>query len=194
MTDSRTSKEKLPDWLRRWYALKGELRFREAADEIERLLTLLDRIGVAYCKTHGTEWQAGCYGCSEAQRLTDEPPAAPIDSRGIGREPFVVKHYSEDERPSIKGNGFDGLQVGEDRQEAEEFIAWLNARLTPPPEAWRSALLDKPTEADGPVVLVFTGEAYSVEYPGDVNGVEHIAWRRITPYTRPTKRADEVKP
>ena len=31
------SKEKLPDWLRRWYALKGELRFREAADEIERL-------------------------------------------------------------------------------------------------------------------------------------------------------------
>jgi hypothetical protein len=34
---TRTSKEKLPDWLRRWYALKGELRFREAADEIERL-------------------------------------------------------------------------------------------------------------------------------------------------------------
>jgi hypothetical protein len=37
MTDPVPSKEKLPDWLRRWYALKGELRFREAADEIERL-------------------------------------------------------------------------------------------------------------------------------------------------------------
>lgn len=38
MSDSNlTSKEKLPDWLRRWYCLKGEPRFREAADEIERL-------------------------------------------------------------------------------------------------------------------------------------------------------------
>jgi hypothetical protein len=38
------SKEKLPDWLRRWYALKGEPRFREAADEIERLQRELDRM------------------------------------------------------------------------------------------------------------------------------------------------------
>ncbi len=37
MTDQLPSKEKLPDWLRRWYCLKGEPRFREAADEIERL-------------------------------------------------------------------------------------------------------------------------------------------------------------
>jgi hypothetical protein len=66
-------------------------------------------------------------------------------------------------------------------------LAERGSRPSPPPEAWRSALIDKPTEADGPVVLVFTGEAYSVEYPGDVNGVEHIAWHRITPYTRPTK-------
>jgi hypothetical protein len=39
---TRTSKEKLPDWLRRWYALKGEPRFREAADEIERLQKLVE--------------------------------------------------------------------------------------------------------------------------------------------------------
>ncbi len=45
--------------------------------------------------------------------------------------PFIVKHYSSDDRPSIKGNGFDGLEVGEDRQEAEEFINWINARLFP---------------------------------------------------------------
>jgi len=45
--------------------------------------------------------------------------------------PFIVKHYSSEDRPSIKGNGFDGLEVGEDRQEAEEFINWINARLFP---------------------------------------------------------------
>ena len=44
-------------------------------------------------------------------------------------EPFVVKHYASDERPSIKGNGFDGLQIGEDRQDAEDFVKWLNERL-----------------------------------------------------------------
>jgi hypothetical protein len=37
MAEPVPSKEKLPDWLRRWYCLKGEPRFREAADEIERL-------------------------------------------------------------------------------------------------------------------------------------------------------------
>jgi len=40
---TRTSKEKLPDWLRRWYCLKGEPRFREAADEIERLEAELEQ-------------------------------------------------------------------------------------------------------------------------------------------------------
>lgn len=41
-------------------------------------------------------------------------------------KPFVVKHYSSEERPSIKGNGFDGLEVGSDRQSAEDFVAWVN--------------------------------------------------------------------
>ena len=52
-------------------------------------------------------------------------------------ESFVVRHYASDDYPSIKGNGFDGLQVGEDREEAEEFIAWVNKHCvlaTPPPE------------------------------------------------------------
>jgi hypothetical protein len=44
-------------------------------------------------------------------------------------EPFVVRHYCEDERPSIKGNGFDGLEIGEDREEAQEFVDWINKRL-----------------------------------------------------------------
>lgn len=41
-------------------------------------------------------------------------------------EQFTVKHYSSDERPTIKGNGFDGLEIGEDREEAEEFIEFVN--------------------------------------------------------------------
>ena len=41
-------------------------------------------------------------------------------------EEFVVRHYSADDRPTIKGNGFDGLQVGEDRQEAQEFVDYVN--------------------------------------------------------------------
>ena len=39
---------------------------------------------------------------------------------------FVVKHYASDKYPSIKGNGFDGLQIGEDREEAEAFINFVN--------------------------------------------------------------------
>lgn len=44
-------------------------------------------------------------------------------------EPFAVKHYSADERPTLKGNGFDGLEVGETRDEAEGFVAWVNRRV-----------------------------------------------------------------
>lgn len=41
-------------------------------------------------------------------------------------EPFVVRHYEGDKHPSIKGNGFDGLRVGDDRDEAEAFVKWIN--------------------------------------------------------------------
>lgn len=44
-------------------------------------------------------------------------------------EPFVVRHYAGDERPSIKGNGFDGLEIGETRQDAQEFVDWVNTRI-----------------------------------------------------------------
>lgn len=44
-------------------------------------------------------------------------------------ELFVVKHYAGDERPTIKGNGFDGLEVGKDREEAEAFVAFINAAI-----------------------------------------------------------------
>jgi len=44
-------------------------------------------------------------------------------------EPFIVKHYSDDARPTIKGNGFDGIEVGEDREEAEGFIKFINQAI-----------------------------------------------------------------
>jgi hypothetical protein len=54
-------------------------------------------------------------------------------------EPFIVKHYSEDERPTIKGNGFDGLEIGQDRAEAEEFVAFVNGLVAAEREACAKA-------------------------------------------------------
>ena len=65
--------------------------------------------------------------------LAEQP--VPVIERLQEVHPFVVRHYTNDERPSIKGNGFDGLEIGEDRQEAEEFIAWINKRICRTPEA-----------------------------------------------------------
>lgn len=42
-------------------------------------------------------------------------------------EPFVVKHYQCESRPILKGNGFDGLEIGTEREEAEEFVSFINA-------------------------------------------------------------------
>lgn len=53
------------------------------------------------------------------QAITDVPPA----------ERFIVKRYAAEDRPIIKGNGFDGLEVGETREEAQAFVDWINARI-----------------------------------------------------------------
>lgn len=65
--------------------------------------------------------------CETVRRLTEGEPVAVPGARHI--EPFVVKHYAADERPTIKGNGFDGLEIGVDREDAEDFVKWLNERL-----------------------------------------------------------------
>jgi hypothetical protein len=57
------------------------------------------------------------------------PDAKPGHEGERDVEPFVVKHYGSDAHPSIKGNGFDGLVLGENREEAQDFIDWVNARL-----------------------------------------------------------------
>ena len=73
----------------------------------------------------GFQWEdPRCSGC---HRPWTACPCENIDARKA--EPFIVKHYIDDDRPSIKGNGFDGLTLGEDGQEAQEFVDWPNARL-----------------------------------------------------------------
>jgi hypothetical protein len=47
--------------------------------------------------------------------------------------PFVVRHYSDDPHPSLKGNGFDGLTLGDYRDEAEAFVKWINERIAAAP-------------------------------------------------------------
>lgn len=44
-------------------------------------------------------------------------------------EKFVIKHYTDQAHPSLKGFGFDGLVIGEYRDEAEEFAEFLNSIL-----------------------------------------------------------------
>ena len=58
-----------------------------------------------------------------------ESESASLEQGVQQMQPFVVRHYIEDERPTIKGNGFDGLEIGEDREEAEAFVAWINEKL-----------------------------------------------------------------
>jgi hypothetical protein len=41
-------------------------------------------------------------------------------------EKFTIKHYCNDPHPTLKGNGFDGLVIGDYREEAEEFIEFVN--------------------------------------------------------------------
>ena len=48
-------------------------------------------------------------------------------------EKFIVKHYIGEAHPSIKGNGFDGLVIGNEREDADEFIEWINPRLVSEP-------------------------------------------------------------
>ena len=42
---------------------------------------------------------------------------------------FIIKHYADDPHPTLKGNGFDGLVIGDYREEAEGFITYINNRI-----------------------------------------------------------------
>lgn len=81
------------------------------------------------------------------RQVFGKPYPAPVGVVG-----FVVRHYTEDEGPTIKGNGFDGLRIGEDRDEAEEFIHWVNAALAQQPAT-------DTDPAPCPVCLGFCGDS-----------------------------------
>lgn len=152
MTESRTSKKLVSSFTAENEPQYRVVQIREAGqivvlsyEEIDELRDWLNKelpradapAHEQHCNCCTCVSARGCHATPPRERLADEPSAAPIDSRGVVREPFVVKHYEGDTFPTIKGNGFDGLQVGEDRLEAEEFISWINARLSVPPAASR---------------------------------------------------------
>lgn len=108
---------------------------------------------------------------AEAQELVDRARAAlteqpvPVIEHLQEVHPFVVRHYTNDERPSIKGNGFDGLEIGENRQEAEEFIAWINKRIcrTPAAQAVLNAYQCAPLDDEQSVAAVLRAAAEQIE-------------------------------
>jgi len=86
----------------------------------------------------GNEVMAYATNYATAAVLADR--AARLDAKPVAT-PFIVKHYSADERPNIKGNGFDGLEVGKDRAEAEDFVSWVNAHIAAPPADARDRVI-----------------------------------------------------
>jgi len=106
------------------------------------------------------------------------PPAVPHSADHLQRfTDWLVK-----EMPA-------GTVIGDPAWWARKLLAAACVFADEASDSWHPVMLSKPTKDDGDVVLVFTGEAYSVEYPEDVNGAEHIAWCRINPYSRPTKES-----
>jgi hypothetical protein len=126
-------------------------------------------------------------------RAASEPPAEPAPT-DKPQPPTVVDgrvHYVDTAGRAHSIHPLDSSALAWEPY-YRDLARWWEARAAQPPGAWRSALTDKPTEQDGPVVLVFTGDAYTTEYWNDVNAVEHIAWQRISAYTRPTKGANDA--
>lgn len=44
-------------------------------------------------------------------------------------ENFRIKQCDKSERPTLEGNGFDGLEIGGSRGEAEDFISYVNGLI-----------------------------------------------------------------
>lgn len=45
-------------------------------------------------------------------------------------EKFIVKHYAGQAHPIVKGNGFDGIVLGESKEEAQDFVDFINKQLS----------------------------------------------------------------
>lgn len=44
-------------------------------------------------------------------------------------KPFSVRFYVGSDAPELRGMGFDGLRIGDDREDAQEFVDWLNTQI-----------------------------------------------------------------
>ena len=114
-----------PEPLEYWNAVEGWVKIDEVREHFEAV-----NCGTIY--KHGGEGRVPLY-TAPPQRpwvgLTEDEKPEP--------HPFVVKHYIYEDRPTIKGNGFDGLEIGVDRKDAEVFIEWVNAHIFTLPAAQR---------------------------------------------------------
>jgi hypothetical protein len=87
--------------------------------------TLTKGPGYSYNYLHYSIAVPGQPWWSEEAAANASPAPAPSHP-----EPFDVRRFSTDARPFIRGNGFDGLELGENLEEANKFISWINARLS----------------------------------------------------------------
>lgn len=99
-------------------------------------------------------------------------------------ENFVVKHYTSDAQPTIKGNGFDELKIGDDRWEAEEFVNWINEHIRPTMDGTKArkvlgANINSDGELCGGVTYIAENEDGTVHIDGhniSVKWLEALVW------------------
>ena len=109
--------------------------YRQSVALRQKVIDALAEDGPAVPKTEGPiNWatyfvRQAVVQEQELKAALVEPKSASLEQGVQQMQPFVVRHYTEDERPTIKGNGFDGLEIGEDREEAEAFVTWINEKL-----------------------------------------------------------------
>jgi hypothetical protein len=150
MTDFRALCEELVEELEVWIGYGDEADCADAHAVVDRARAALAEqpVGQSRRCIYNPVQIAECGGPCEqigpeacdcgalwVSQDAEQPTPISVSERLQEVHPFVVRHYTNDARPSIKGNGFDGLEIGEDRQEAEEFIAWINKRICRTPEA-----------------------------------------------------------
>lgn len=104
-------------------------------DVVSRVIELLEHYESSLDDPYGPSPEEGTRGViNELKALLAADPVASLMSVLYDKrtEDFVVKHYSAEGQPTIKGNGFDGIEIGADREEAEGFIKWVNGHIVRP--------------------------------------------------------------
>lgn len=145
-----TSEEQIRHFMQQWQ--KNILphfafRFEQAATMVETQAAEIEHLKKARDRDHEQAWMNGAAALRyrralEAIAAFDPGKFRPLaDEIAIWKQatdalqdepradPFYVKHYVGQAHPSIKGNGFDGLTIGDEREEAQEFVDWVNSKI-----------------------------------------------------------------